>query len=362
MAALAVVIALAWCCACLPADEDRMPGWTGKVKGLAPDLVLDGPEIYKPASVSLGESGEIYVLDAGNYRLYEYSPDGTLQAEVGRSGQGVGEFPFLTDFASHVVAANGAVAVVMGQAQQVNVWDLPDWSVRSFRLNGFSGGATFDGEFLHVILSSAAEPLDGAAVHVYSVEGELVGSYGERRRPDWENTLAAPEFRLFTGSEITMSPSGRVYEAMSMWPTLRAFDDGELVWDRWYDMAWLEGEAIAKIFNRPRSLFDGLTADHIVSDDYVWAYMTIGMAANDESVITLFGGSYAQVYSADGVPGKTYKLFEPGEDPDGSQQYGQQGRRIALSHDGSRLCVADTRQARVLCYTLPRDSVEASTG
>ncbi len=253
----------------------------------------------------------------------------------------------------------------MEQAQRVNVWDLSDWSVRTFRLNGFPGGAAFDGELLHVNLASAAAPLDGAAMHVYSLDGELVDSYGERLRPELFGpitsltTTESARLRTYGFTRITMSPTGRVYEAMVMWPSLRAFEDGELVWHRWFDMAWLEGERIAEIFNRPRSLFDRLTLANLDDDHDLLPVMTLSIAASKKSVVALLGGSYAQVYSAEGVPGKTYKLFAPGADPEGSQRIGQTGWRMAVSQDGSRLCVAEVRYARVLCYTLPEDSTES---
>ncbi len=63
---LAVVLGLAWCCGCSSSDDAKFPGWTGKVKGLVPDFVLEGLEIYKPSSVAFGETGNLYVLDAGD--------------------------------------------------------------------------------------------------------------------------------------------------------------------------------------------------------------------------------------------------------------------------------------------------------
>ncbi len=88
IAGLAVILALVWCCGCSSADDAKLPGWTGKVKGLVPDFVLEGPEIYKPSSVAFGETGNLYVLDAGNYRLYQYSASEELLAEVGRGRGG----------------------------------------------------------------------------------------------------------------------------------------------------------------------------------------------------------------------------------------------------------------------------------
>ncbi len=351
--ALLIAGTFALCWGCTGQFEDRTPGWTGKIDGLAPDLVLDGPEAYKPVSAAISDAGAIYVIDSGNYRVHEYSPTGDLMTEVGRSGEGVGEFPFLDDFSTFIHVGARQLVVVMPHAQRVNVWSLDDWSARSFRVNGYAMSSAFDGEFLHLHLGTATSPLEDNAVHVYTLTGELVGAYGERLRPEWDDADAIPRLRSRNDLALAATPSGRIYAAMAFWPSLRAFDRRELAWEGWYDMGWLEGEAISDIFDRPRELFEELVESDLDENVHLNAVLHLGVAAADDLVVTLMGGSYAQAYTPGGVHGKTYKLFRPDQDPNGSQRFGQTGRHPALSPDGHRLCVPETQEARVLCYTIP---------
>jgi hypothetical protein len=56
--------------------------------------VKDGDEnymFYSPRSVCVSDSGDIYVLDANNYRIQKYDKGGKYVLSIGRKGQGPGE-------------------------------------------------------------------------------------------------------------------------------------------------------------------------------------------------------------------------------------------------------------------------------
>jgi sugar lactone lactonase YvrE len=48
--------------------------------------------LHRPMDVVIDNSENIYILDAGNYRIQKYSPSGEYITSMGRSGQGPGEF------------------------------------------------------------------------------------------------------------------------------------------------------------------------------------------------------------------------------------------------------------------------------
>lgn len=339
-----------------PARNDGT-GATGGVLGLVPDLVLDGVELYQPSSVAFGPEGDLYVLDVGNYRLFRYSADGELLEEIGRQGEGVGEFPFFTYSDGHVLYADGKLLVVMARARRVNVWDLKSGSTRSFTIDTFAVSAGFDGGSLHVGTSSRSSGPGDPLVRVYSLEGDLVDSYGEHWQPDWHGEMAEPVRGLYRQTRIGMAPTGRVYDAMTMWPRVRAFEDGELLWDNWYDMAWLKGDpvygdALYDLWHRPRSMAENLTAEEIVPEGECCTLMATDLAASTDALVVLLGGSHLQLYAPDGTPGPNYELLRPGETIR-TRRAGPPATALAVNADGSRVCVAAMIEAQVLCYGLP---------
>ena len=56
---------------------------------------LDGMDenyqLFKPRDVAVDNENNIYILDAGNYRIQKYSPEGNYTATFGKQGQGPGE-------------------------------------------------------------------------------------------------------------------------------------------------------------------------------------------------------------------------------------------------------------------------------
>jgi len=51
-------------------------------------------QLYRPNDVAVDGEGNIYILDAGNYRIQKYDEQGTFIASFGRQGEGPGEFRF----------------------------------------------------------------------------------------------------------------------------------------------------------------------------------------------------------------------------------------------------------------------------
>jgi len=58
--------------------------------------VYEGPDenymFFRPIDIKEDKQGNLYVLDAGNYRIQKFDPDGKYLKTFGRRGQGPGEF------------------------------------------------------------------------------------------------------------------------------------------------------------------------------------------------------------------------------------------------------------------------------
>lgn len=56
------------------------------------DAVDDNYQLYDILDATIDESGNIYVLDTGNYRVQKFSPAGKFLTSFGKKGKGPGEF------------------------------------------------------------------------------------------------------------------------------------------------------------------------------------------------------------------------------------------------------------------------------
>lgn len=92
------------------AADDRLLDWNFE-RVLVLGGVDEGPTAFFrvfPTSIGVDASGNLYVLDAGNYTVAKFNPAGRHVRSFGRQGGGPGEFGFPSDMA---VDADGDVAV-----------------------------------------------------------------------------------------------------------------------------------------------------------------------------------------------------------------------------------------------------------
>lgn len=61
-----------------------------KIGGL--DVTDENYQFYKPRSIAVDVDDNLYVLDAGNFRVQKFDSQGNFLSSIGRQGQGPGEF------------------------------------------------------------------------------------------------------------------------------------------------------------------------------------------------------------------------------------------------------------------------------
>ncbi len=189
-------------------------GWVVEADGIAVDA----------------EGERIYVLDELGPRLLVFSLDGTLAGEVGRAGEGPGEFemPSAVDV-DHL----GVVRVVDGGRSLVLSWDRQGRFLGQDRLSALYWGPGFKvnrGSFLYVRGDQGAESADFTEVLVRSGEdgvSELI-----RLTQEWAQVESAcgriPLPRLMAPSLI-WNANAR-YVVAAAWPeySLRIFEEDSL--------------------------------------------------------------------------------------------------------------------------------------
>ncbi|HEX9697881.1 MAG TPA: hypothetical protein VGD06_00345 [Acidobacteriota bacterium] len=324
---------------------------------LVPDLVLDGPELYKPTSVAVDGGGRIHVLDAGNYRLNTYSSSGKLMAQRGRRGEGPEEFPLLQEGQSEVAVRDSTAVVMMPGPQRLLVWDLSMEVASTFRVGARPRSLAFDGSTIYLTVDSAGAPDVTGSVSAYSLDGTLLAEFGERFRPEWNDPSTHRLVRLQNWSMIAVSPRGLLFEIGRWWPWLRAYSERAQRWEKWLDFSWLSNPARREFFGRPRTELAELSFAAIQEDRSKSSPRIFDLAASDQAVFALLGTSgNVQVFNHDGSPTANYRLFPADVDPEAAADLKPlptpQAMAFGVNPDGSRLCTASFHTARVLCYDL----------
>jgi sugar lactone lactonase YvrE len=139
-----------------------------------------------PQEIAADSSGNIYILDSGNYRIQKFAPDGRFLMTIGRKGQGPGEFGFPRSFG---LDTKGFIYVLDGTQKRIVIF-TPDGKdhkiVLTAKLNLSeirlmkSGVLAASG---YVVFGGTKENSQGALpklAKLIDAEGNLLTEFGER--------------------------------------------------------------------------------------------------------------------------------------------------------------------------------------
>lgn len=340
--------ALAAACSAGGEDPRRLA-----IDSVLPVTILAGDELYRPASVALDARGRVYVLDSGAFRLFVYEPAGELLMELGRAGQGPGEFPELEEVASRVGILGDDVVVAMARAQRLQAWDTASWEpARPFRLPLFPYSVALDSER---IIMTGLQSLDvpANAIYEYTANGEYIAGYGERLRPELEGVAQPIRMRGAVRSFVAVGAEGMTFEFFMWWPLLRAYRNAELVWEEWLGFEWLEGTGYEEALSRPRSLLEQLGQAEAESDWRMKVPLAFDIKASRDRVFVLLAGALVQTFNYDGTPGSVFRLTHRRDEAGGAEPEPVTAFQLAVNEDGTLLCVPVTHSSKVLCYRPP---------
>ncbi|MCH8285738.1 6-bladed beta-propeller, partial [candidate division KSB1 bacterium] len=91
--------------------------------------------LYKPADIIKDNDGNYYILDAGNYLVKKYDPDGKFLLSFGRKGQGPGEFEYPSQI---VLNQANELLVVDGNSRTINMFDTDGNFIEFVRIVDFN--------------------------------------------------------------------------------------------------------------------------------------------------------------------------------------------------------------------------------
>jgi len=130
--------------------------------------------LYKPSDITKDAQGNLYILDAGNYRIQKYDPDGKFLATFGRRGQGPGEFEY-----PYLIIPDNENNLLVGDfaSNSIMVLDQDGREIHRIRLSSNAGFFLFSqsGKII------AQDIYDSTVVSIFNTNGELLQRFGEKR-------------------------------------------------------------------------------------------------------------------------------------------------------------------------------------
>jgi hypothetical protein len=154
------------------------------------------------------EEGNIYVADAGGSFIRKYSPQGIFIKEVGRYGQGPGEFsnsigPLLYD-GQYLYLKDDLNYRIVVLDKELNIKNY-------IKLRGMKTSFTKIDDFLYLISLKPGEPFH--QVEIYNTQGDFVSSFFDER-PDFLKGLTFskkdyPVWMIFSGIVMAADSSAK---------------------------------------------------------------------------------------------------------------------------------------------------------
>lgn len=150
--------------------------------------------------------GNVLVLDDQNYSVSWFGPKGTFRGSVGREGGGPGEF---SEPVGMALAPDDRVYVLDAGRPRVVVLELAAGGLaylRDFSVPVFGSDICLLGREIAILGQVPSEGLAGLAVHVMSLDGQAVRSFGPLLRPEIE-----AENERFESLLVVLANRGRIH-------------------------------------------------------------------------------------------------------------------------------------------------------
>ncbi len=138
--------------------------------------------LYKPRDIVVDDGGNMYILDAGAYRIMKYDSKGRFLLSFGRQGQGPGE---LESAWGLEIDNNNRLYITGNYSKIVNVFDVDGNFIQRI-LGDFRASyihKLHNGNFISYF--SVVDPKDyetAFLIHVFDPEGKIMKEFGTRRK------------------------------------------------------------------------------------------------------------------------------------------------------------------------------------
>ncbi|MCB1050088.1 MAG: NHL repeat-containing protein [Acidobacteria bacterium] len=144
------------------------------------------PVLFTPQSIKVKGDGHLLIPDAGEHCVFEFDQNGKQVRQIGREGQGPGEFMTPSDVA---VLADGRIAVADSQMARIQIFDPEGAYLSGFSISKHAVGrlCLFNEKELIVTETNGQQfsfRMDGnnaeaKRFHVYGLDGTFIRSFGK---------------------------------------------------------------------------------------------------------------------------------------------------------------------------------------
>lgn len=212
-----------------------------------------GDPLAVPTDVAVGTGGRIYVVDGGNHRVVAFGPSGQFLFNIGRAGNGKGEFKSPVGIGTD---AQGRVYVADSGNNRIQIFD---------------GGGAFAGSFPVASDGRAVRPIDvapdqeGKTIYVTGNNNHKVMAFapgGQFLRQWGGEGLDDGEFRY--PASLDISPDGLIFVVDVMNSRVQVFDKRGRLGFRVGEWGVLPGQ-----FFRPKGVAVDNRGWSYVSDSYM---------------------------------------------------------------------------------------------
>lgn len=138
--------------------------------------------IYKPKDVVVDGKGNLYILDAANFRVQKYTKDGEFLLSFGRKGQGPGEFGIPTRMD---IVENKFIYIHDAGNSRLHQYTTEGVFLVGHSAESFPGQMVMylrhfsNGDFLTNSFAYMEDPKSPRLMHIYSNEGEIQKKFGK---------------------------------------------------------------------------------------------------------------------------------------------------------------------------------------